>query len=184
MTWTSYTPLYIMVAVMAAGMVALFWLYGQKVANDPPEMSLKTLQERMGQQQQLIDYLQGQMMTQGRQNEMLRAKVDGLEQEVARLRADNERLRATNEYLTQQLGGRMGGGKAPRASAALREALTDRINDDELRSLCFDLGVDYDNLSGTTLAARATALIAHCERHNMLEQLTEYIKRTRADIKL
>ena len=42
---------------------------------------------------------------------------------------------------------------------------------DELRALCLDLGVDYDDLEGGTRQAKATALVGYCNRRNMRADL-------------
>ena len=42
--------------------------------------------------------------------------------------------------------------------------LEKRFSDEELAALCFDLGVDYENVPGSTKAARAIAIKTHFER--------------------
>ena len=46
----------------------------------------------------------------------------------------------------------------------LREILSDRFNESELRDLCFDLGISYENLPGSSKADRARELIVYCEQ--------------------
>jgi hypothetical protein len=41
----------------------------------------------------------------------------------------------------------------------LRELLTTRFNEGELRTFCFDLGIDYDDLPGAGKAGRARELV-------------------------
>lgn len=53
----------------------------------------------------------------------------------------------------------------------LRQALSTRLSEEELRSLCFDIGVDYENLGGESKAAHARNLISLFERRERLEEL-------------
>jgi hypothetical protein len=50
----------------------------------------------------------------------------------------------------------------------LRELVDQHFNDEKLRHLCFDLGVDYDNLGGRGKAANGRELIALLERQRQL----------------
>ena len=54
---------------------------------------------------------------------------------------------------------------------ALRDILVTYFNDGELRDLCFDLGIDYENLGGEGKAGKARELVAYCVRHNRLTDL-------------
>jgi len=42
---------------------------------------------------------------------------------------------------------------------------------DEMKTLCFKLFVDYDNLGGDTKSAKARELILHLERGGRIEDL-------------
>ena len=65
---------------------------------------------------------------------------------------------------------------------SLRQILTERFNDDELRSLCFDLGVDYDNLGGEGKAGKARELVAYLERRGDIPKLVEAVRQARPGI--
>jgi hypothetical protein len=54
---------------------------------------------------------------------------------------------------------------------ALRRFLISAFSDSELNDLCFDLGVDYENLPGQTKGDKARELIRYAERHRLLNQL-------------
>jgi len=54
---------------------------------------------------------------------------------------------------------------------SLRRILSTRLSEEELRSLCFDLGVDYENLGGDSKAAHARNLISFFERRVRLNEL-------------
>lgn len=64
----------------------------------------------------------------------------------------------------------------------LRKTLCDRFSQEELRTLCFDLCIDYDNLSGEGKEAKARELVAYLERRGELEHLIAAVRRERGDI--
>lgn len=73
---------------------------------------------------------------------------------------------------------------APLAAAdvnhvTLRRALDDGYNDSELRDLCFELGIDYDDLSGDNQSAKARELVSYAMRRNLLARLVEHVMRDR-----
>ena len=49
--------------------------------------------------------------------------------------------------------------------------LVDLFTDDELRGLCFELGVDYAHLPGETRQGKAMELVLYCTRFNCLGEL-------------
>jgi len=53
----------------------------------------------------------------------------------------------------------------------LRDLIDDGFNLDELQILCFDLGVDYENLGGGAKRAKVCALVSYMRRRNLLDQL-------------
>ena len=53
---------------------------------------------------------------------------------------------------------------------------------EEFRTLCFELGVNYDNLRGEGLAPKMRELIAYCQRRNQVEKLITMIKQERPSI--
>jgi hypothetical protein len=64
----------------------------------------------------------------------------------------------------------------------LRQLLVERFNDGELRTFCFDLGVDYDDLSGSGKADKARELVNHLERRDALFELVRVGQHTRPDV--
>jgi len=64
----------------------------------------------------------------------------------------------------------------------LRKILEERFNEGELNTLCFDLGVDYDNLSGQRQADKARELVSYLERRNRIPELVKVGERVRPDI--
>ena len=53
----------------------------------------------------------------------------------------------------------------------------------ELADLCFDLGINFENIAGDTLNSKVVNLIQYCERHNLLFSLRQknQLKRPGAD---
>jgi hypothetical protein len=64
----------------------------------------------------------------------------------------------------------------------MRRILTTRFSDGELRTLCFDLGVDYENLPGQGKADKARELISHLERRQRIAALVAIVRAQRPDI--
>ena len=58
--------------------------------------------------------------------------------------------------------------------AQLRQLISDCFDQEELRTLCVDLDVDYDSLIGDAKVARVRALIEYFARRNRLALLVEY----------
>jgi hypothetical protein len=61
----------------------------------------------------------------------------------------------------------------------LRDILVTNFNDGELRDLCFDLGVEYENLGGEGKSGKARELVAYCQRRERLPDLEAACRRLR-----
>lgn len=61
----------------------------------------------------------------------------------------------------------------------LRQALDDGYNDSELRDLCFDLGIDYDDLPGDNQSAKARELVLYAKRRDLTANLVAHIMKDR-----
>jgi hypothetical protein len=64
----------------------------------------------------------------------------------------------------------------------LRRTLNRCFDENELRDLCFDLGVDYQDLPGEGKGAKVRELIAHLERRGRLPKLVEMGRELRPDV--
>ena len=64
----------------------------------------------------------------------------------------------------------------------LRHILSTRFDEGDLRTLCFDLGLDYANLAGDGKANKARELIAYHENRGRLADLIAASKQLRPDI--
>jgi CHAT domain-containing protein len=64
----------------------------------------------------------------------------------------------------------------------LRRILDQRFSDDELKTLCFDLGVEYDSLPGEGKTSKARELVSYFEHRDSVGELEEVAKQSRPDI--
>ncbi|MFN2123655.1 MAG: SUMF1/EgtB/PvdO family nonheme iron enzyme [Candidatus Promineifilaceae bacterium] len=64
----------------------------------------------------------------------------------------------------------------------LRELLSDSFNLEELRLLCFDLGLDYENLAGGTKTTKMQDLITYLQRRGELQKLLDEVKSQRPNV--
>lgn len=69
-------------------------------------------------------------------------------------------------------------------SKELLETLLNHFDIEELRTLCFNLNIHYDDLRGEGRVGKARELIAFCERHGRLPELIEAIKKQRPRVVL
>jgi hypothetical protein len=63
--------------------------------------------------------------------------------------------------------------------ASLHRAITSHFDREELRTLCFELRVDYDNLRGEGKAAKARELVSYLQRQGQLDKLVAYLRQAR-----
>jgi formylglycine-generating enzyme required for sulfatase activity len=68
--------------------------------------------------------------------------------------------------------------------AKLRELITACFDEEELRTLCFDLEVDYDDLRGEGRAGKARELVVYFERRGRISELVAYCRRVRPKFSL
>jgi hypothetical protein len=64
----------------------------------------------------------------------------------------------------------------------LRNNLNNYFSESELRSLCFDLAVDYENLAGSTKNIKIQELITFMQRRGRLSELTELARGLRPHV--
>ncbi len=61
----------------------------------------------------------------------------------------------------------------------LRNVLNEQFSADELRDLCLDLGLDYENIAGETKVAKARELVLYLQRRGELDRLVAAIRAVR-----
>ncbi len=61
----------------------------------------------------------------------------------------------------------------------LRRILVDHFDADELKTLCFELQIEYDDLLGTSRAGKARELITYLERRDRLPEVVKIGKAMR-----
>ncbi len=65
--------------------------------------------------------------------------------------------------------------------AKLRQKIVTGFDLNELRTICFDLAIDYDNLTGDTKEAKVVSLLLYCERIGKLPELIEHCHNLRSE---
>jgi hypothetical protein len=75
-----------------------------------------------------------------------------------------------------------GAGSGVNPLARVRELIAERFDDEELRTLCYDLDVDYDSLAAAGKGGKARELIAYLDRYQRVEELVVLGRRQRPDI--
>ena len=68
--------------------------------------------------------------------------------------------------------------------ARLIHNLVRAFDEEEVRTLCFSLAVDYDDLQGAGRAARIRSLVGYCFRHDRIGELTEELQRLRPGLNI
>lgn len=68
----------------------------------------------------------------------------------------------------------------------LREMLSTRLEESDLKTFCYDMGIEYGNISksGDTKQDKVINLILFCQGHNRFDELKSEIKEVRPDIAL
>jgi tetratricopeptide (TPR) repeat protein len=66
--------------------------------------------------------------------------------------------------------------------AQLRDLIATHFNDSEVRDLCFDLGVPYEDLGGQGKTDKVRELVAYCERYNRQNALVARCRELRTNV--
>lgn len=65
---------------------------------------------------------------------------------------------------------------------ALHQKIDTYFDREELRTLCFKLGVDYDSLPAEGKSSKARELVVYCERHGLFSQLVKTCSQLRPHV--
>lgn len=66
--------------------------------------------------------------------------------------------------------------------ASLRQKLAEHFSIDELRTLCFDIGIKHENLPADTLDGMARELVSYCERACRIPELVAQCRKLRPNV--
>ena len=64
----------------------------------------------------------------------------------------------------------------------IRKKLDKHFGEEDLNTICFDLGIDYESLSGYGKAAKTREMVIHCERMGITEKLLAEVKSLRTNV--
>jgi len=70
----------------------------------------------------------------------------------------------------------------PSPAAALRDLIVTYFNEDEVRGLAFDIGLEYESLSGTSKVGRSGALVQQVARNGKIVDLVELCRKNRPEV--
>lgn len=62
----------------------------------------------------------------------------------------------------------------------LRQTINQRFSLSDIRTLCFDLSIEYEDLGGGPKSDIITALITYCKQNNRLSDLQSYLQKARS----
>lgn len=109
--------------------------------------------------------------------------------EANRLRSQRELLEIEDEIMLIQrnLEDLAGQRVMPRESVkgvrtALSQLLTEHFDEAELRTLCFDMGLDYESLPAQGRAGKVREIVAQVERRGAITELIAQCRRQRPDV--
>ncbi len=66
------------------------------------------------------------------------------------------------------------GQDTPPKELSFLDALNKYFKLAELEELCFSIGINYEEIPGTTLSEKTRGLILYCSRHNLINELIDY----------
>ena len=66
----------------------------------------------------------------------------------------------------------------------LRQVLTRYYNDSELHTMCFDLGIEYEDIGGRTKTEKVVELVGFAQRYHRLDAIAAYVRHTRPFVQL
>jgi hypothetical protein len=111
--------------------------------------------------------------------------MSGIRAILLYIAADNAEDRRSAAQYREQINGLVFGEKrsekqSPLSPAQIRRELTDRVDEEELRTLCFDWGIDYDSLPGKGKAAKVRELVSREQRRDGVGRLRQWLETQKA----
>jgi hypothetical protein len=123
--------------------------------------------------------------------EMVRARRAVLKQQELVRKYLSEYINLANELSVsipkdiEQIAEYFGGIKPEESDVdiiAIRDLLLQTFTESDLRLLCFDLGIDYDDVYGSTTHQKVIALLDYLKRRARIDELVSYLQRQRPGI--
>jgi len=172
---------WLVIAMVISVIAAAFGIYNAQRGLMPSQrQAMQDMDAQLAKHQRTIEMLQEQATTQWSQS-MENKK------ELAQLRIENAKLKQlTGEQtviisaLQRQLAGLASGNR--RTGKRLREVLTNRLNEEELRVWASDLNIPFDTLTGKTLPALIISMLDTLERYGRLDEGLQELRERRPDI--
>ncbi len=179
----SNESLLLVAVILTSTIVIVGWIVTQRLANKPDQQeAIRDLNAKVTEQAILIEALQRQGVEQW-------TRITNQEKQLAELRTENAKLKLLTDdqnviirTLQRQLSGLTTGNQ--KSGRRLREVLSKRLNEDELKAWSSDLNIAYENLGGETLSAKIMAMLDTLERYGRLEEGLAELRTLRPDIPL
>jgi hypothetical protein len=127
-------------------------------------------------------------MTQ-READLLRLRIAELEKEMMEFRSSMAKVLAAlydtvHDLETWQRWNQQQAPEAVERLKSMRDCIIDHFNLSEFKTMCFDLGVDYQGLEGETLPDKARELVLLLNRTGRCPELVMYCREHRPNAPL
>lgn len=93
-----------------------------------------------------------------------------------------ELYRTVHELENQQRWNRHYGDDVIQYLKRIRDCIVAHFDDSEFRTLCFDIGINYDDLEGETISDKTRELVLMMNRNGRCDELVEYCKSKRPKV--
>lgn len=144
--------------------------------------ALNDMRAKLNEQEVIIHSLQRQSAEQWTRSIDQERKINELSVENGMLKKLTQEQAIIIQALQRSLGGLAQGNQ--RTGKRLREVLTKRLNETELKLWAADLDIPFDNLSGDSLPGLVLSMLDTLERYGRLEEGLAALRQRRPDIPL
>ena len=119
----------------------------------------------------------------------LRERIAEMEREMMDFRASmtvvlTELYKTVHELESRQRWSQKPEPEAIERLKAMRDCIVWHFDDSELKTLCFDMGVNFDDLEGDAISDKARELVLYLNRVGRCDELLEYCREKRPNAKL
>lgn len=185
---------FLQILIVLAAVVGLFVYMSRTLTlrpavngtSDTATMSktIKDLQAENGRLADEIKRLEISIDTVLRENNRLRTEVGELRVNLTQAEGEIQALRSDLSMYKLAMSNTSMGSRSTTDMTNLRTVLEQRFSEDELRSLAFDLNIDYGALGWDTKNANARELISWCERHEVMDALIARVRELRPKVRI